>query len=36
MARHEGFAKPGEVLVAIAGLPFATPGTTQLLRVATA
>lgn len=33
-AREEGFAKPGESIVITAGLPFGTPGATNLLRVA--
>jgi pyruvate kinase len=33
-ARDEGFAKPGESIVITAGLPFGTPGATNLLRVA--
>ncbi len=35
-ARREGFAAAGQMIVAIAGMPFATAGTTNLLRVATA
>jgi len=35
-ARREGFAVAGQMIVAIAGMPFATAGTTNLLRVATA
>ncbi len=34
VARREGFAQRGQTIVAIAGMPFATPGTTNLLRVA--
>ncbi|MDR7334808.1 pyruvate kinase [Roseateles asaccharophilus] len=34
-ARREGFAQPGQMIVAIAGMPFGTPGTTNLLRIAT-
>ena len=34
IARDEGFAGPGESLVITAGLPFGTPGATNLLRVA--
>ena len=33
-ARAEGFAQPGESIVVTAGLPFGTPGATNLLRVA--
>ena len=33
-ARDEGFAEPGESIVITAGLPFGTPGATNLLRVA--
>jgi pyruvate kinase len=33
-ARAEGFAQPGESIVITAGLPFVTPGATNLLRVA--
>ena len=33
-ARREGFAQPGECIVAIAGLPFGAPGSTNLLRIA--
>jgi pyruvate kinase len=33
-AREEGFAGPGESIVITAGLPFGTPGATNLLRVA--
>jgi pyruvate kinase len=33
--RREGFAKEGETIVAIAGMPFGTPGTTNLMRIAT-
>jgi pyruvate kinase len=34
IAREEGFAKPGESVVITAGLPFGTPGATNLLRIA--
>ncbi|NCT83509.1 MAG: pyruvate kinase [Comamonadaceae bacterium] len=34
-ARREGFAEAGQTIVAIAGVPFGTPGTTNLLRIAT-
>ena len=33
-AYQHGFAKPGERLVITAGVPFGTPGTTNLLRIA--
>ena len=36
VARGQGFAKAGQVIVAIAGMPFGTPGTTNLIRIATA
>jgi pyruvate kinase len=36
LARREGFAAAGQTIVAIAGMPFATPGTTNLMHVATA
>ena len=36
VARREHFAKPGQMIVAIAGMPFGTPGNTNLLRIATA
>jgi len=31
----EGFAKPGDTILISAGMPFGTPGTTNLLRIAT-
>jgi pyruvate kinase len=34
IAAQEGFAKPGDRVVVTAGVPLATPGTTNLLRVA--
>jgi pyruvate kinase len=34
-ARREGFAEAGQSIVAIAGMPFGTPGTTNLMRIAT-
>jgi pyruvate kinase len=34
IAAHEGFAKPGQNIVITAGVPFGTPGTTNLLRIA--
>ena len=36
VARCERFAKPGQTIVAIAGMPFGTTGNTNLLRIATA
>ena len=33
-ARVEGFAKPGDEIVVVAGVPFGRPGTTNALRVA--
>lgn len=33
-AKDEGFARPGESIVVTAGLPFGTPGATNLLRIA--
>jgi pyruvate kinase len=36
VARREGFAGAGETIVAIAGVPFGTPGTTNLMRIAVA
>jgi len=35
LARLEGFAKKGEEIVVVAGVPFGQPGTTNALRVAT-
>lgn len=35
-AQREGFATAGEPLVLIAGMPFGTPGTTNLMRIACA
>ena len=34
IALQEGFAKPRDKLVITAGVPFGTPGTTNLLRIA--
>jgi len=34
IAAQEGFAKPGQMIVITAGVPFGTPGTTNLLRIA--
>jgi pyruvate kinase len=36
LARREQFAEAGQTIVAIAGMPFGEPGTTNLLRIATA
>ncbi|MDH5540383.1 MAG: pyruvate kinase [Rhizobacter sp.] len=36
VARQEQFAKAGQMIVAIAGMPFGTPGTTNLMRIAAA
>ncbi len=36
VARRDGFAESGEFIVTIAGMPFGTPGTTNLIRIATA
>jgi len=33
-ARAEEFAKPGDRLIVTAGVPFGTPGATNILRVA--
>ncbi len=33
VARRAGFARPGERLVITAGIPFGTPGTTNILRI---
>ena len=35
IAGSERFAKAGQFIVAIAGMPFGTPGTTNLMRIAT-
>lgn len=35
VAQQEGFAESGQTIVAIAGVPFGTPGTTNLMRIAT-
>jgi pyruvate kinase len=35
IARREGFAKSGQTIIAIAGLPFGRAGTTNLMRIAT-
>ena len=36
VARRERFAESGQTIVAIAGMPFGTPGTTNLMRIAAA
>jgi pyruvate kinase len=36
VARRERFADAGQMIVAIAGMPFGTPGTTNLMRIAIA
>ena len=36
VARRENFAQAGQTIVAIAGMPFGEPGTTNLIRIATA
>ena len=36
VARREGFAKRGQIIVAIAGMPFGRSGTTNLMRIAVA
>ncbi|MCW5643255.1 MAG: pyruvate kinase [Rhodoferax sp.] len=36
VARRDHFAQPGACVVTIAGMPFGTPGTTNLIRIATA
>ncbi len=33
--RNEGFGRPGQTIAISAGMPFGTPGTTNLLRIAT-
>ena len=33
-ALDEGYARPGEIVAIAAGMPFKTPGTTNLLRIA--
>jgi pyruvate kinase len=35
-ARDEGFARPGDTILVSAGMPFGTPGATNLLRIAQA
>jgi pyruvate kinase len=34
IAREETFAEPGQRLVVTAGVPFGTPGSTNVLRIA--
>jgi pyruvate kinase len=36
VARREKFAESGQTIVAIAGVPFGVPGTTNMIRIATA
>ncbi len=36
VARRDRFAEAGQLIVVIAGMPFGTPGTTNLIRIATA
>jgi len=36
VARREGFAQSGQIIVAIAGMPFGRAGTTNLMRIAVA
>ena len=36
VARRDHFAEAGQFIVAIAGMPFGTSGTTNLIRIATA
>jgi pyruvate kinase len=36
VARGEGFAATGQMIVALAGVPFGTPGTTNLMRIVAA
>ena len=33
LARGEGFAKPGDIVVIAAGMPFGSAGTTNLLHI---
>jgi pyruvate kinase len=34
IARREGFAQAGDRIIIIAGLPFGTPGATNMIRIA--
>jgi pyruvate kinase len=34
IAFREGFAKPGQRIITVAGVPFGTPGATNMLRIA--
>jgi pyruvate kinase len=34
IARREGFAQAGDRVIIIAGLPFGTPGATNMIRIA--
>ncbi len=36
MARREGFAQPGNIIVIAAGMPFGTAGITNLMHIAQA
>ena len=36
IARRDGFAQPGQIIVTIAGMPFGRSGTTNLMRIASA
>jgi len=36
VARREGFAQGGQIIIAIAGMPFGSATTTNLMRIATA
>jgi hypothetical protein len=35
-ARREGFANPGERILVVAGVPFGTPGATNMVRMSCA
>jgi pyruvate kinase len=35
IAYRDGFAKAGERVIVVAGVPFGTPGTTNMVRIAT-
>ena len=34
IAYHEGFAKAGQRIIIVAGIPFGTPGATNMVRIA--
>jgi pyruvate kinase len=34
IAQEQGFTRPGQTIVITAGMPFGTPGTTNMLRIA--